>query len=49
MKKALGNARRPVHYLAILPSRFEQVIQGLGTAGLAKDARSLSKNRSGAT
>ncbi|HEX2994132.1 MAG TPA: glucose-6-phosphate dehydrogenase [Anaerolineales bacterium] len=39
IKKALGNARYPAYYLAIPPSLFENVIQGLGTAGLAKDAR----------
>jgi len=39
IKKALGNARHPAHYLAIPPLLFETVIQGLGTAGLAKDAR----------
>ncbi len=39
IKKVLGKARRPAHYLAIPPSLFENVIQGLGTAGLAKDAR----------
>ncbi len=39
IKKALGSARRPAHYLAIPPSLFETVIQGLGAAGLAKDAR----------
>ncbi len=39
LKQALGDARRPVHYLAIPPSLFDVVIQGLGAAGLAKDAR----------
>jgi len=39
IKKALGKARRPAHYLAIPPALFEKVIQGLGTADLAKDAR----------
>lgn len=39
IKKTLGGARRPTHYLAIPPFLFENVIQGLGTAGLAKDAR----------
>ena len=38
-QEALGNARRPAHYLAIPPSLFETVIQGLGAAGLAKHAR----------
>ena len=35
LKRVLGPARRPAHYLAIPPSLFETVIQGLGTAGLA--------------
>jgi glucose-6-phosphate 1-dehydrogenase len=39
IKKALGKAKHPAHYLAIPPSLFEKVIQGLGAAGLAKDAR----------
>ncbi len=39
LKRALGTARRPAHYLAIPPALFETVIQGLGIAGLAKDAR----------
>jgi glucose-6-phosphate 1-dehydrogenase len=39
IKKALGNAQRPANYLAIPPSLFEEVIQGLGAAGLARNAR----------
>ena len=39
IKKALGKARRPAYYLAIPPILFEKVIQGLGLAGLANDAR----------
>jgi glucose-6-phosphate 1-dehydrogenase len=39
IKKALGTARRPAHYLAIPPSLFETVITNLGASGLAKDAR----------
>jgi len=39
IKTALGNARRPAHYLAIPPSLFETVIKGLGDASLATDAR----------
>ena len=39
LKTALGGAQRPAHYLAIPPSLFATVIQGLGSAGLAKDAR----------
>ena len=39
IKKSLGNAQRPAHYLAIPPSLFETVIKGLGAAGLAEHAR----------
>jgi glucose-6-phosphate 1-dehydrogenase len=39
LKEALGNARRPAHYLAIPPALFETVIQGLGDAKLAEHAR----------
>jgi glucose-6-phosphate 1-dehydrogenase len=39
LKKALGDARHPAHYLAIPPLLFETVIQGLGAAGLAEGAR----------
>ena len=39
LKKALGNARRPAHYLAIPPALFATVIKGLGAAGLADHAR----------
>ena len=39
LKKELGGARRPAHYLAIPPVLFETVIQGLGTSGLAKGSR----------
>ncbi len=39
LKQALGNARRPAHYLAIPPSLFATVIQGLGAAGLTDHAR----------
>jgi glucose-6-phosphate 1-dehydrogenase len=39
LKKALGDARRPAHYLAIPPSLFATVIKGLGVAGLADRAR----------
>jgi glucose-6-phosphate 1-dehydrogenase len=39
IKKALGSARRPAHYLAIPPSLFDAVINGLGTANLADNAR----------
>jgi glucose-6-phosphate 1-dehydrogenase len=39
LRKALGKARRPAHYLAIPPSLFETVIKGLGAAKLADHAR----------
>lgn len=39
LKKALGDARRPAHYLAIPSALFEAVIKGLGAAGLADGAR----------
>lgn len=39
LKDALGAAQRPAFYLAIPPSLFETVIQGLGRIGLAHDAR----------
>ena len=39
LKKALGDSRRPAHYLAIPPSLFATVIKGLGSAGLADQAR----------
>ncbi len=39
IKKALGNSQHPAYYLAIPPLLFETVIQGLGTAGLAREAR----------
>jgi glucose-6-phosphate 1-dehydrogenase len=39
LKGALGGVRRPAYYLAIPPALFETVIEGLGQAGLAGDAR----------
>ena len=39
LRKALGAAARPVHYLAIPPSEFESVAQGLARSSCAKDAR----------
>jgi glucose-6-phosphate 1-dehydrogenase len=39
LKKALGDAARPAHYLAIPPALFATVIDGLGAAGLAAQAR----------
>jgi glucose-6-phosphate 1-dehydrogenase len=39
LKQALGTAQRPLHYMAIPPSMFGTVVQGLAKAGCAKDAR----------
>ena len=39
LREALGNTRRPVHYLAIPPNLFPTVIEGLGRSGLANGAR----------
>jgi glucose-6-phosphate 1-dehydrogenase len=39
LKKALGHSTRPAYYLAIPPSLFGTVIEGLGAAKLAEHAR----------
>ncbi len=39
LKKALGSATRPIHYLAIPPSMFASVVQGLAKSGCAEHAR----------
>ena len=39
LKKELGEARRPAHYLAIPPSLFPVVVQNLAAAGCAEGAR----------
>jgi glucose-6-phosphate 1-dehydrogenase len=39
LKRALGAARRPLHYLAIPPSLFEVVVAGLAASGCADGAR----------
>jgi glucose-6-phosphate 1-dehydrogenase len=39
LRAALGDAHRPAHYLAIPPSMFSTVIDGLDHAGAARDAR----------
>ena len=39
LKKALGSAKRPLHYLAIPPSLFGTVAKGLQQVGCADDAR----------
>ncbi len=39
LRRELGNAQRPIHYLAIPPSLFPIVIEGLGKSGCAANAR----------
>jgi glucose-6-phosphate 1-dehydrogenase len=39
LRQALGGAARPLHYLAIPPSMFATVVQGLAKARCAQDAR----------
>lgn len=39
LRKALGRAARPLHYLAIPPSQYETVARGLAESGCAKEAR----------
>lgn len=39
LRQALGNAERPLHYLAIPPSLFDAVISGLARSGCARNAR----------
>ena len=39
LRRELGDATRPLHYLAIPPDLFETVAQGLGRSGSARDAR----------
>jgi glucose-6-phosphate 1-dehydrogenase len=39
LRRELGSACRPLHYLAIPPSLFEAVAQGLGKADCVRDAR----------
>ena len=39
LRHALGDAVRPLHYLAIPPSMFATVVDGLAGAGCASDAR----------
>lgn len=39
LRKELGQAKRPLNYLAIPPSLFPTVINGLGESGCAKGAR----------
>jgi glucose-6-phosphate 1-dehydrogenase len=39
LRKALGDAKRPLHYLAIPPGLFAAVVQALDASGCAKGAR----------
>ena len=39
LRTALGDARRPAHYLAIPPSVFGTVVEGLARSGAAREAR----------
>lgn len=39
LRRVLGDSRRPAHYLAVPPSLFTTVIEGLSGAGLTHDAR----------
>ena len=39
LRKALGGAAYPAHYLAIPPSLFASVVEALGKSGCAKNAR----------
>jgi glucose-6-phosphate 1-dehydrogenase len=38
LRRALGGARHPTHYLAIPPSLFGEVVEALGRSGCAQDA-----------
>jgi glucose-6-phosphate 1-dehydrogenase len=39
LKQELGSAKRPIHYLAIPPSMFGDVVQGLAHSSCAENAR----------
>ncbi len=39
LRKELGDAKRPLHYLAIPPSVFGVVVEGLAKSGCSNDAR----------
>jgi glucose-6-phosphate 1-dehydrogenase len=39
LRRELGGAKRPLHYLAIPPSAFGAVVSGLGRSGCATNAR----------
>jgi glucose-6-phosphate 1-dehydrogenase len=39
LRQTLGNAQRPAHYLAVPPSLFPMVVEGLGSSDCANNAR----------
>jgi glucose-6-phosphate 1-dehydrogenase len=39
LRRELGEARRPLHYLAIPPTLFDDVVEGLSACGCAEDGR----------
>ncbi len=39
LRKELGDAKRPLHYLAVPPSMFATVVEGLAKSGCAANAR----------
>lgn len=39
LKQALGDAQCPIHYMAIPPTMFDTVVQGLASSGCAENAR----------
>jgi glucose-6-phosphate 1-dehydrogenase len=39
LRQVLGGSAQPIHYLAVPPSEFETVAEGLAKSGCAKDAR----------
>ncbi|MBK6454742.1 MAG: glucose-6-phosphate dehydrogenase [Gemmatimonadetes bacterium] len=39
LRAALGHAAYPLHYFAVPPSLFNDVVEGLGASGCARDAR----------
>ena len=48
LRQALGGAARPLHYLAIPPSMFATVVEGLAASGVRTTRASSSKSRSAA-
>ena len=44
LRKELGDAKRPLHYLAVPPSMFATVVEGLAKSGCAANARVVSKS-----